>query len=118
MQWSKTIGAVIATVLSAVIAALTGDATLSAVEWINIAIIGVGALTTTVIPELDAGVSKFAKPLALAASAVLTLLVNLIADGVTVSEWLQLAVAALGALGIVPLSGNKFSRESGKLVTR
>jgi hypothetical protein len=33
-------------------------------------------------------------------SAVLMLAVNLIADGITISEWLQLGVAALGALGV------------------
>jgi hypothetical protein len=106
MNYAKAGAAVVATVLSAVIAALTGDAVIGDVEWINIAIAGVGALAVFTGPNVPG--ARVTKAVLAVLSAVLVLLVNLIVDGVTISEWMQLGVAALGALGVysVPNTGS------------
>lgn len=111
-NWKKSLGAVVATIASALVAALSGDNALSSPEILNIVVIALAAVSATVIPELDAGIAQFAKPIVLASSAAATLAVNLIADGITTGEWLQLLVAALGAVGIAPLSGPKFRLDS------
>lgn len=98
MTYAKFVAQIVATVASAAIVALTGDGTFSDVELINIANAGVAAFGVLYVG--DATTSPIAKTVVAALSAVLTLLVNLVADGVTLSEWLQLVVAALGALGV------------------
>ena len=105
MNYAKAGAAVVATVLAGVIAALTGDGVIGAVEWINVAIVGVGALAVFAAPNVPG--ARYTKAVLAVLSAVLVLLVNLITDGITVSEWLQLGMAALGALGVyaVPNQG-------------
>jgi peptidoglycan/LPS O-acetylase OafA/YrhL len=98
MNYAKALAAVVATVLSGVVAALTGDNVIGNVEWINIAILGVGALAVFTGPNVPG--ARITKAVLAVLSAVLVLLVNLIVDGVTISEWMQLGVAALGALGV------------------
>lgn len=109
-NYLKPLGMVAATILSAVVAALTGDQALSPTEWLNVALVAVGAVGTAVVPELDKGIARYAKPLVAVGAAVLTLATNLIIGGVDLSEWLQLAIAGLGALGISALPGRKHQR--------
>lgn len=98
MQYAKALMAVLATIVSAVIAALTGDNHIGDVEWINIAIAGAAALSVFAAPNVPgARITKFVLAFFM---AVLTLAVNLIADGITLSEWLQLLVAGLGSVGV------------------
>lgn len=98
MNYAKAGAAVVATVLSGVVAALTGDATIDPAEWINVAVMGVGALAVFASPNVPG--ASITKGIIATLSAVLVLAVNFISDGIDVSEWLQLAVAALGALGV------------------
>lgn len=98
MTYAKACAAVLATILAGVVGALTGDNVISPVEWINVAILAVGALAVFAAPNVPG--ASITKAVLAVLSAVLVLLVNLIVDGVTVSEWLQLGVAALGALGV------------------
>lgn len=98
MQYAKALAAVVATVLSGVIAALTGDQTISPGEWINVAIMAAGALAVFTAPNVPG--APITKAVLAVVTAVLTLAVNLIAGGIDMTEWLQLGMAALGALGI------------------
>lgn len=99
MNYSKAIAAVIATVLSGVVAALSGDGLVDATEWVNVAILAVGACAVFASPNVPG--APFTKSVLAVLTAVLTLLVSFIGDGVVdVTEWLQLGVAALGALGV------------------
>lgn len=106
MNYAKALAAVVATVLSGVIAALTGDGVVSNIEWINVAILAAGACGVFTSPNVPgAGYSKLAIAVI---TAVLTLAVQLLADGaLDVTDWLQLGMAALGALGVyaVPNTG-------------
>lgn len=98
MNYAKALAAVVTTVLSAVVAALTGDNYIGAVEWINVATLAVGACAVFAAPNVPH--ARTTKAVLAVLTAVLVLSTNLIADGITVSEWLQLGVAALGALGV------------------
>lgn len=102
MTYAKTVAMIAATGLSAMIVALTGDNAFSPVELVNVAFAVVGAVGVFYVPNAPNG--PVAKAVVATLMAVLTLATNLIADGVTLSEWLQLAVAALGALGVYGLS--------------
>lgn len=99
MNYAKSIAMVIATILSAVIASLVGDNAISAVEWVNISIAGVGAAAVFTAPNVPG--AMYVKQILAVLTAVLTLLVTVIVGGITLSEWLQLAIVALGALGVV-----------------
>lgn len=98
MQYAKALAAVVATVMSGVIAALTGDAVISPTEWINVAILAAGALAVFTAPNVPG--ATVTKAVLAVITAVLTLAVNLIVGGIDMTEWLQLGMAALGALGI------------------
>jgi hypothetical protein len=88
-KYAKFIVIVVATILSALSAALVGDNAVIPEEWVNVAILGVGA----------AGV--FAAPNVLAVLAAgLTVLATVILGGITTAEIIQIVVAGLGALGV------------------
>jgi hypothetical protein len=98
MGYSKSVIAILATIVSAIVAGLTGDQTISPVEWINVAIAGATAASVFVAPNSPSG--RLTKGALAFIMAVLVLAVNLIADGVTLSEWLQLLVAGCAAVGV------------------
>lgn len=104
MNYAKAIAAVVATILSGLVAALM-DGTIDPTEWINVAILGVGALAVFAAPNVPG--ARYTKSVLAVLAAVLTLLVSLIPGGISLSDWLQIGVAALGALGVwaVPNSG-------------
>lgn len=111
MNYSKAIAAVLATILAAIVAAL-GDGSINPVEWINVAILAVGACAIFAAPNVPG--APVTKAILAVLSAVLVLLTSFIGDGMlTTSEWLQLAVAALGAAGVyaVPNKGTVHRRE-------
>jgi hypothetical protein len=106
MNWGKAIAQVVATVIAAIIPAVVDGFT--PVEIVNVVLIGLGAIGVGVVPNLTAGVAKYAKAIVSITTAVATLLVSYFADGsyhLTTSEWLQLLIAALGAVGVVAIAG-------------
>jgi hypothetical protein len=98
MGYAKAFTAVVATILSAVAAALTGDGSISAVEWVNVAVLAVGSAGVFAAPNVPG--AAFTKSVLAVLTAVLTLLTSVITDGIATTEWLQLALAALGAVGV------------------
>jgi hypothetical protein len=107
MKYSKAVAMVVATILVALVPALAGDNAIDAQEWINVAIVGVGAAAVFAGPNVPG--AKYTKLILAALSAVLVLLVSFISDNnISTSEVLQLVVAALGALGVyaVPNKGS------------
>ena len=105
MNYAKAGAQVVATILAGVAGALTGDQVIDTTEWINVAILGVGALMVFTGPNVPG--ARATKAVLAVLAAVLVLAVNLIADGIDMSEWIQLGLAALGALGVyaVPNTG-------------
>jgi hypothetical protein len=98
MNYTKAFAAVVATILSAVVAALTGDGQIDAVEWVNVAILAVGSASVFAAPNVPG--AAFTKTVLAVLTAALTLLTSIVTDGITATEWMQLALAALAAMGV------------------
>src|SRR4051812_5600388 len=103
-RYVKYVAALVGTVLSALVGALT-DNVITDTEWINVAIAGVGALAVFTAPNIPGAI--YTKAILAALTAVLQLLVSFISDGISASEWLQLAVAALTALGVYQVANTE-----------
>lgn len=99
MRYAKFLAQVLAAALAAVIAALADDR-LDLTEWLNAGVLALGAVAVLGAGNLPAGVWKYTKVIVSAASAVLVLWQSLAVSGMSTSEWLQLGVAALGALAV------------------
>lgn len=99
--YGKPVLQVLATLAMLIVAALTGDNHISGVETLNIANGTLTAVGVWWFPNLTGGVGKYAKFGAAFLSAVFMLATNLIAEGITISEWLQLVIAGLAAVGII-----------------
>ena len=106
-MYAKFFAQVAATVLAAIVPLLNGTAHPNGSDWVNVAIIGLGAVAVLGAGNLPAGVWKYTKTIVAAATAVAVLLQSAITDGISSAEWLQLALAALGALGVVVAPGPK-----------
>ncbi|MGW4487840.1 hypothetical protein ACWEOE_28830 [Amycolatopsis sp. NPDC004368] len=105
MQYAKAFVQVIATLLTALLPFII-DGALSSVDVINLCIVGCTALGVAVVPNLSAGVARYAKAVLAVLGAVLVLLTSFIADGhLSIDEIVQLASAALGAIGVYALPG-------------
>lgn len=104
MKYAKFAAQVIATALAALVAGLLDDR-LDFVEWLNVGVMALGAVGVLGAGNLPSGVWRYTKALVAAASAVLVLWQSLASGGMTQSEWLQLAAAALGAVGVWAVRG-------------
>lgn len=97
-RYSKFFAMVVATVLSAVMAALVGDSVISPQEWVNIAILGVGALGVFAAPNVPG--ARYTKSILAVLAAGLTVLASTIIGGVSTVEWIQIVLAGLAAVGV------------------
>lgn len=104
MKYAKLFAMVATTVLVALVPFLS-DNVVTGAEWINIAIIGVGAAAVFAAPNVPG--ARYTKAVLAVLSAVLVLLASFITNGLNVSEVIQLVIAAAGALGVyaVPNAG-------------
>jgi uncharacterized membrane protein YjjP (DUF1212 family) len=94
--YGKSVAMVVVTVLAALVPLLSGG--VDATEWVNVAIIGVGAAAVFTAPNVPG--AKYTKLVLSVLAAVLTLLVSAIVGGVSGPELIQLVIAAAGALGV------------------
>lgn len=97
-KYNKSIAAVVGAIISAVVAALAGDNSINADEWILIAIAGTSAASIFTAPNVPG--SRYTKAILAALMAVLSALTAMITDGVTTAEWFQVALSVLTALGV------------------
>jgi hypothetical protein len=95
---------VIATIISAVALAF-GDGQVSASEWINVVILGLGSVAVLGAGNLPSGVWSHTKTIVSAATAGAVFLQSAITGGIDGAEWLQLVLAVLGALGVLAVKG-------------
>lgn len=88
--------------LAAVTFLVTGlsDDVLSLEEGINLGIIIAGAVGVYLIPNFPETVAKYAKTAVTFAVAFGVALLSFLTDGVTTTEWLQIGIAALAAIGV------------------
>lgn len=96
--YGKTIAQVLATILAAVFAAGLGDGIISSTEWVNVAILGTGALAVFAAPNVPG--ARYTKTVLSALTAGLTVLASVIIGGVSVAEWYQIGAAVLAAVGV------------------
>lgn len=95
----KTIVHVLAAVLTAVLPLIFVDHALTNSEWVNVAIVAVGAVGVYFGPNLPG--AAYTKGILAALTAALTVLQSAITGGVNHAELIQIVVAALGALGVL-----------------
>lgn len=104
MQYAKVLAQIAVTVLSAAVVLLTGDASWSGADTINVILAGVTAIGVFYVP--NAPNAPVAKAVVSALSAVLTLASVMVVGGFDLTEVLQLALAGLGALGVYGVRNN------------
>lgn len=100
MKYAKLAAQVLAAAFAAVAAAVAGDNHIEASEAVNVLIVTLGAVAVLGAGNLPAGVWRYTKVIVSAATAVAVLLQSVITGGVSTAEWWQLAIAAVGALGV------------------
>jgi phage tail protein X len=112
LQYAKTLVALVAAVLAAVLPALTNhagllpDGHLGASGVANIVVLAAGAIQVFNAPNVPGW--RWAKLIAAAAAAAGVVLISALTDAdVGAAEWVQILVAGLGALGVaaVPNAG-------------
>lgn len=79
------------------------DNVITGEEALNFVIIGLGALVVYVVPNMPTGVAAYSKTIAAFIIAGVVMLISLLSGGVTLSEWLQVIIAAFAGIGtLVP----------------
>lgn len=104
-RYLKFVAQVIATVVAAIATAATSGDGVSASEWVNVVVLGLGAVAVLGAGNLPAGVWAYTKSFVSAATAGAVFLQSAITDGVSTAEWLQCALAVLGAVGVTAVAG-------------
>lgn len=105
-MYLKFIAQLAATVFASVAPALLGDNHITVNEGANILILALGAVGVLGAGDLPAGVWAHTKSIVGAATAAAVVLQSaLLTDGVSPTEWVQIAIAALGAVGIFAAKG-------------
>lgn len=104
-RYLKFIAEVLATVLTVVAASLAGDNSIDKSEWINVVILGLGAVAVLGAGNLPAGVWAYTKVIVAGATAGAVFLQSTISDGVTTAEWVQFLLAIAGAVGVFAVRG-------------
>ena len=102
--YAKSFVAIVTAVLAVVVTALTDNA-VSLMELLGIFVAGVTAIGVYLVPNLPTGVGRYAKVAVAVVGTALQAAVPLATNGeVSLTGWLLIALAALGALsvGIVP----------------
>lgn len=99
---------ILAAGLGTLTAAITGGHLITPVDYINIAISIVAGVTVYLIPDLSAGVAKYAKTIVAFSGAALMALAVIVSTlssfgGVTTADWLNVLLAGLAAIGVAIL---------------
>lgn len=98
-HYAKSLLYIALATVGVLVTALADDALTSA-ELVNVGIIGVGAVAVYLVPNLPEGPGSVLKTVTAFVVAGLVALTSFLSDGITVSEWLQIAVAAFAGIGV------------------
>ncbi len=110
----KALMQVLAAVLMALAPLVTGDHHLSASEWINLLLVGMGAATVYIAANLPTGPWQLTKTIMSGIQAGAVVLVSALSDGgLSSTEWFQCGIAVLSVWavyqvpprGVVPTVG-------------
>lgn len=97
--YAKSLLYVLLAIAGVLVTALS-DSVVTTDELVNIGIIGVGSVGVYVVPNAPEGVARFMKTAVAFLAAALVALASFLTDGITVAEWLQIAVAAFAGIGV------------------
>lgn len=97
MRYAKLGAQVVTTVLVALIPYLVAGG-LSPVDWVNVALIAIGAAAVFTGPNVPG--APVTKTVLSVLAAVGVALNSVITEGISTAEWIAVAIAALGALGV------------------
>jgi len=98
-KYAKGIVAALAAALVALSAAYTGNDRIDLTEWVNVAIAAVGAFQVWWVANVNG--APYVKAGIAATTAGLVALQSYIIGGVTFSDWIQIGIAVVGALGVI-----------------
>ena len=98
-HYAKSITYVILAAITFLVTALT-DNHLDGVELINLGIVLLGAVGVYLIPNFPETAAKYAKTGVTAATAALIAALSFFSDGISTTEWLQIGIATLAAIGV------------------
>lgn len=98
-HYGKSITYVALAAVTFLVTALTDD-TLSMEEFLNLGVVILGAVGVYVIPNSPEGVARFLKTGVTAATAALVAILSFLTDGISTTEWLQIGIATLAAVGV------------------
>lgn len=98
-KYTKGIIAALTAALVALGAAYTGNDHIDITEWVNVAIAAVGAFQVWWVANVNG--APYVKAGIAATTAGLIALQSYIVGGITTSDWVQIALAVVGALGVV-----------------
>lgn len=106
-RYSKFFVQLVVVILAVVAASLAEAPGMTPTEWVNVAILAMGAASVYCATNLPAGIWAYTKTIFAAGFAALTALSSVMTDGVSATEWWQILAAVLGALGVLaaPPSG-------------
>jgi hypothetical protein len=109
-KYAKVLTGAGGVILSAVLAALIGDGTLSFAEFVNVVVLATGTLSLGIAPNIPG--SRYVKSTLAAIAAAVTVLLSVYSDGVTSSEFWQIVVAVATAYGVyqIPNRGDTLDR--------
>jgi hypothetical protein len=107
-KYARSLVAVVAAAVGAVVAAKTGDGQVDPSEWVNVILLTAGAAAVFTAPDVP-GASRTKLALALV-TAGCTAAVSLVNDGISWTDAWQILAAVLAVLGIsvapyTPLAG-------------
>jgi hypothetical protein len=95
--YTKTVVQVLITILVAAAGAYTNGG-ITSIEWVNVAIVGAGALSVFAAPNVPG--AAYTKTILSAITAGLVVLTSVITGGIVFPELVQILVAAAGAVGV------------------
>jgi hypothetical protein len=97
--YAKSLLYILLAVAGVLVTAMADDV-VTVPELVNIGIIGVGAVGVYLVPNLPAGIARYGKTGVAFLTAGLVALTSFLTDGITMSEWLQIAIAAFAGIGV------------------
>jgi len=98
-HYAKSITYIALAAVTFLVTALT-DNTLSSEELLNLGVVVVGAVAVYLVPNLPEKAARFGKTIATFVTAALVATLSFLTDGISTTEWLQIGIAALAAIGV------------------
>jgi hypothetical protein len=116
-QYQKFIAQLAVTILAGLAMAFHGDETISVEEWINVIILFLGSIGVLGAGNFPAGVWEYMKFYISAATTGFVVLTSYLTSGqeletISYSQWVQIGLAAFGAVGVVYAPGPTVERST------